>query len=152
MLPLAGDPKPVPFAPAAFNEQNGQFSWDGRWVAYQSNESGNNEIYAAPFPGPGGKRQISKAGGSFPRWRRDGKEIFYIGGDQRLTAAEVAVKGDALEVGVVRSLFGPIYTSATFYLYDISADGQRILMAVPPAQGSSEPLTLVQNWVSGLKK
>ncbi len=151
-LPLAGDPKPVPFVRTAFNEQNGHFSPDGRWVAYQSNDSGNNEIYAAPFPGPGGKRQISTGGGTFPRWRRDGKEIFYIGSDQRLTAAEVAIKGDTLEVQAVRPLFGPVYTAGASYVYDVSADGQRILMAVPPAQGSSEPVTLVQNWASGLKK
>jgi len=151
VLPLAGDRKPVPFLRTAFNEQFGQFSPDGRWVAYQSNESGNNEIYAAPFPGPGGKRQISAGGGSFARWRRDGREIFYMGPDQRLMAAEVSLKGDTLEVGAARPLFGPVSVSGS-YLYDVSADGQRILAAVPPTQNASEPLTLVQNWTAGLKK
>ncbi|MGD1095748.1 MAG: hypothetical protein ABSB35_27610 [Bryobacteraceae bacterium] len=108
ILPVTGDRKPVPFVRTAFNEQNGQFSPDGRWVAYHSNESGNNEVYVVPFPGPGGKRQISAGGGSFPRWRQDGKEIFYIGADQRLTAAEVAVKSNLLEAGAVRPLFGPV--------------------------------------------
>jgi len=151
-LPLTGDQKPVPFLRTAFNEMFGQFSPDGHWAAYQSAESGNNEIYAAPFPGPGGKRQISAGGGIYPRWRRDGKEIFYIGADQRLMAAEVSLKGDTLEVGAVRPLFGPIYTAIAGYLYDVSADGQRILAAVPSTQSTSEPLTLVQNWVEGLKK
>jgi hypothetical protein len=152
ILPLTGDPKPVPFIRTPFNKQHGQFSPDGRWVAYQSNESGINEIYAVPFSCPDCKRLISVGGGSFPRWRRDGKEIFYLSGDQRLTAAEVALKGDTLEVQAVRTLFGPVNVAAGFYRYDISADGQRILMAVPPAEGSSEPVTLVQNWASGLKK
>jgi serine/threonine protein kinase len=151
-LPLAGDPKPVPFLRTAFNEQNGQFSPDGRWVAYQSNESGRDEVYAAPFPGPGGKRQISSGGGSFPRWRKDGKEMFYVAADLRLTAADVSTKADTLEVGAARPLFGTVYTAGGFYTYDISADGQRILMAVPPAHGAGEPLTLVQNWAAELKK
>jgi serine/threonine protein kinase/Tol biopolymer transport system component len=151
-LPLTGDPKPVPFLRTAFNEDNGQFSPDGRWVAYQSNESGRDEIYAAPFPGPGGKRQISSGGGRFPRWRRDGKEIFYVGAEQRLTAAEVIVKGDRLEVAAMRPLFGSVYVAGGFYTYDISADGQSILMAIPTAESASEPLTLVQNWTAGLEK
>ena len=149
-LPMTGEPKPFPFLRTAFNEFNGRFSPDGRWVVYQSIESQRNEIYVAPFPGPGGKRQISTAGGSFPRWRQDGKEIFYVDRDQRLMAAEVTAKGGALEVGAVRPLFGPIQTS-TSYLYDISADGQRILAAVASRQ-TSEPVTLVQNWTAALRK
>jgi Tol biopolymer transport system component len=142
--------KPVPFVQTPFDELNGQFSPDGRWVAYQSNESQRNEIYIAPFPGPGGKRQVSVAGGATPRWRKDGKEIFYVAPDLRLMAAEVTAKGNTLEIGEVRPLFGPLSVGLGFH-YDVSADGQRFL-TVPPQQESAEPVTLVQNWVAGLRK
>jgi serine/threonine protein kinase len=153
VLPMIGAPKPVPFLRTAANEPLGQFSPDGRWVAYQSNESQRPEIYIAPFPGPGGKRQISTNLGVYPRWRSDGKEIFYVGpGDQRLMAAEVIARGDTLEVGQVRSLpIGPI-PIVRLYPYDVSADGQRILAFTAPLQKSGEPLTLVQNWAAGFKK
>src|SRR4029077_15422640 len=81
VLPLSADRKPVPFLQTKFNEGAGQFSPDGRWVAYQSDESGKYEVYVAPFPGPAGKWQISTAGGTNPRWRRDGTEIFYMAPD-----------------------------------------------------------------------
>jgi hypothetical protein len=108
------------------------------------------EIYVAPFPGPGGKREISTLGGSLPRWRADGKEIFYIALDQKLMAAEVTIKGGDIQTGEVRPLFGPLLTDNGFQ-YDVSADGQRIL-AVTPRQSASESLTIVQNWPAGLKK
>jgi len=74
ILPLSGDAKPKPFVQTEFNETYGSFSPDGRWVAYTSAESGRNEIYVVPFPGPGGKWQISQSGGQYPRWRRDSGE------------------------------------------------------------------------------
>ena len=116
-----------------------------------SDESHQNEIYVAPFPGPGGKRQISIHGGSYLRWRRDGKEIFYTGPDARLMAAEVNAKGNTIEVGQVRPLGIPVVTTAT-YRYDVAADGQRFLVAAVPEQNAAVPLTLVQNWAAGLKK
>jgi dipeptidyl aminopeptidase/acylaminoacyl peptidase len=148
-----GAPKPFPFSRTSFNEMNGQFSPDGRWVAYQSNESGRYEIYAAPFPGPGGKRQISIGGGVYPRWRHDGKEIFYVGADLRLMAAPVNVLVGALDLGAVRPLFGPMANYAVVgYPYDVSLDGQQILAVSAPEKKAGEPLTLVQNWTAGLKK
>ena len=81
-----------------FNEDIGSFSPDGRWVAYDSDESRRKEVYVVPSPaalsGAGGKRQISTTGGSYPRWRRDGREIFYIGPDNRLMVVEVNIAGD----------------------------------------------------------
>jgi Tol biopolymer transport system component len=139
--------KPYPWLANSFNEVPGRFSPDGRWVAYFSNESGRYEIYVAPFPGPGPKRQISSSGGSRPRWRADGKEIFYVGPDG-LMAAEVSVKAATIEVGAVRPL-GIRVSLGTGFLYDVSADGQRILAAV---QKSHAPLTLVENWTELLKK
>jgi Tol biopolymer transport system component len=145
-----GTAKPYLLLQSQSNEQNAQFSPDGHWIAYQSNETGRYEIYVAPFPDPGAKRQISTLGGSLPRWRADGKEIFYMAPDQKLMAAEVMIKGAEIQTGEVRPLFGPLLTDNGFQ-YDVSADGQRIL-AVTPRQSASEPLTIVQNWTAGLKK
>ena len=78
ILPLSGDRKPFPFARTEFSEGQAKFSPDGKWLAFASRESGEIEVYVAPFPGPGGKLQISTAGGYAPRWRRDGREIFYV--------------------------------------------------------------------------
>jgi Tol biopolymer transport system component len=138
------------------NEFDAQFSPDGRWIAYTSDESRRAEIYIAPFPppsGPGGKRQVSTTGGFLPRWRQDGKEIFYRGLDRRLMGAEVTTREGTLEVGQVRPLFGatPDMTE-TNPLYDVSADGQHFLLRIFPEQKSGDPLTLVQNWTAGLKK
>ena len=151
---ILGDPlgprgrsKAFPFAHSEFLEVDPQFSPDGKWIAYQSNESGRPEIYVAPFPGPGGKRQVSTAGGSRARWRPDGKELFYIGPNQRLMAAGIAAKGGSLEVGKIEALFGGLTGS-----YDVSTDGQRFLAVVPPEGKVQEPLTVVQNWMAGLKK
>ncbi|MGA2715641.1 MAG: protein kinase [Bryobacteraceae bacterium] len=155
VLPLEGERKPFPFVQTTFSEREAQFSPDGRWIAYASNESGRAEIYAAPFSGTsgaaGGKRQISTSGGQQPRWRRDGKEIFYVEPGGRLMAAEVSVKGASLDAGTVSPLFGPIRTGGGFQ-YDVSADGQRFLAIVQPEQNAGEPLTLVQNWTALLKK
>ena len=136
-----------------FAESFGRFSPDGRWVAYTSNESTRTEIYVAPFPGPGGKRQVSTAGGTLPRWRRDGTEIFYLTPDNKLMAAEVNGKGTSFEVGVVKPLFDARATTATArYSYDVSADGQRFLINTFPEQAASEPITVVVNWTAGLPK
>jgi serine/threonine protein kinase/Tol biopolymer transport system component len=150
--------KPFLVLQTPFNEFDAQFSPDGRWIAYTSDESRRAEIYVTPFPPPpsgsGGKRQISTAGGFLPRWRQDGKEIFYRGLDRRLMAAEVFPSGGTLEVGQVRPLFGatPYTTENINPLYDVSADGQHFLLRIFPEQKSGEPLTLVQNWTAGLRK
>jgi serine/threonine protein kinase len=139
--------KPYRLGPGMF----GQFSTDGKWVAYRSSGSGA-AIYAARFPGPGGKQQISRGGGNFPRWRSNGKEIFYIRAGGQLMAAEVAETGDTLEVGKVTRLFSAPVPTGNGYPYDVSADGQHFLMIVPPEQSNSESLKLVQNWTARLKK
>jgi len=143
--------KPFPFAPLPFSAGNGQFSPDGGWIAYASLESQRNEVYVARFPGAGGKRQISVAGGITPRWRRDGKEIFYMAPDGTINSAVVTTKGDALEVGEVQRLFGPVNIAGNSFRFDVAPDGQRFLI-VPPPQASTEGVTVVQNWTAGLKK
>jgi serine/threonine protein kinase len=152
VLPLSGDRKPVPFLQTQFNEGPGQFSPDGRWIAYMSNESGGYEVYVAPFPGPGGKWQISTGVGAWPRWRRDGTEIFYLGFDGKMMAAAVNGKGSSFEVGDVKPLFETRAALGFRYPYDVSADGQRFLINTASEQTVSAPITVVVNWTAGLKK
>jgi eukaryotic-like serine/threonine-protein kinase len=153
VLPMTSDAagKPSPFLRTSSGEGQAKFSRDGNWVAYASAESGRREIYVAPFPGPGGKRQISTAGGLHPRWRDDANELFYVDPGGALMAVEIAAKGGSIEVGAVRSLGIPTVTTRG-WTYDVTADGQRFLVAARPEQKSSEPLTLVSNWTMLLKK
>jgi len=155
VLPLTGTsgggkPEPKVFLQTPFNEGRGQFSPDGKWVLYQSDESNQSQIYAAPFPGPGGKRQISAKGGSNPRWRRDGKEVFYVTPQGELMAVDVSERNDTLDIGRSEKLFDGIVTSRGT-LYDITADGQKFLVA-DDGTSTSRPLTLLQNWTATLRK
>ncbi len=142
----AGKAEPHVFLRTPFNEGYSQFSPDGRWVAYSSDESGQNEVYVAPFPGPGAKLQISSGGAGLPRWRRDGKELFYLTADRQLMAAEVTISNGTLEVRRVQKLFGGVSRG-----YDVSADGQKFV-APDDSIASSPPLTLLQNWPAVLRK
>jgi Tol biopolymer transport system component/predicted Ser/Thr protein kinase len=153
VLPLSGDRKPFPFlsTDTRFIVVFGQFSPDGRWLVYNSTESGRSEIYVAPFPGPGGKWQVSPSGGSWPRWRHDGTEIFYLAPDNKLMAATVNGKVSSFEVGAIRPLF-QTRSYGLRYSYVVSADGQRFLINSAPEQKASAPITVVLNWTAGLKK
>ena len=151
VLPLSGDRKAVPFVNTQFVEGPGAFSPDGRWVAYVSNESGRFEVYVAPFPGPGGKRQVSTGGGIQPRWRRDGTEIFYLAPDNKLMAAAVNGRGASFEVGTVKPLF-ETRGAGLRYQYAVNPDGQRFLMNTASEQAASAPITVVVNWTAGLKR
>jgi Tol biopolymer transport system component len=144
--------KPHPFLRTEFDETNPRFSPDGHWMAYQSNESGKNEIYVIPFPGPGGKRQVSMGGGSSPLWRADGKELYYMAADNHLMAAEVNAGGGVFEVSATSTLFELMLGRRNAASYDVSADGQRFLVPMLPEGEVPEPLTIVQNWTAGLKK
>jgi Tol biopolymer transport system component len=154
VLPLTGTHKPFRLTKETFAvgrfEYAAQFSPNGRWVCYRSNESGRSEVYVVPFPGPGAEVRISPEGGTNPRWPHDGKEIFYQSGD-RLTAVEIKMSGRNFAVGRVTTLFGGIL-SLPGYSYDVSTDGQRFLVVNTPEQSATEPLTLVQNWPDTLRK
>jgi eukaryotic-like serine/threonine-protein kinase len=152
VLPLTGDRKSFPILQTEFTENRGQFSPDGRWVVYGSDESREREVYVTAFPGPGGKRRVSTAGGSYPRWRRDGKEIFYLAPDNKLMAVEVNLKGTELEIGTARVLFEVNAYTGAGYPYDVTTDGQRFLFMTTQEQRESTPITLVQNWAAGVKK
>ncbi|HEX5854746.1 MAG TPA: protein kinase [Thermoanaerobaculia bacterium] len=138
------DRKVTPFLHADSDELLGDISPDGRFVAYISNESGRMEVYVQPFPGPGGKWQVSTAGGTAAVWRRDGKELFYLAPDHKLMA--VAVKaGATFEMEAPQALFEARLKEDPDREFDVSADGQRFLL-VTPGDESTPPISLVQNW------
>jgi eukaryotic-like serine/threonine-protein kinase len=157
VLSLSQDRKPRALLDTPFNEVDGRFSPDGRWVAYRSNESGRNEIYVMPFTGEGGKWQVSTTGGDQPRWRRDGRELFYISGST-IVAAEVNGTGPAFQVGTLRRLFDvnrrttPYLGFGTGTVYDVTADGQRFLVNAAEEQaGLPPPITVITNWTTTLR-
>ena len=151
VLPLAEGSKPYPFIQAPLRQEYGRISPDGRWVAYRSTESGRDEIYVVPFPGPGDKVQLSTSGGSYPRWRRDGKEIFYINTDNKMMAASVDGSGSQFKVGVEAPLF-EVRLFRGDWPYDVTGDGQRFVVNTRIEQSTSLPLTVVVNWTAGLRK
>jgi Tol biopolymer transport system component len=149
-LPINPVQAPLPVARTEFLETQGQFSPDMKWVAFQSNEPGRLEIYAQPFPGPGTKIQISVNGGRQPRWRRDGKALFYIGADDVLK--EVSLHTGALgniEPSPPVSLFKTHLGSATdaeyIQQYAVSADGTRFLMNAVTREQTVSAITVVLN-------
>ncbi len=152
ILPLFGDRKAFPIMQSPFEESVAAFSPDGRWLAYESNESGRNEVYVTPFPGAGGKWQVSTAGGSAPRWRSDGLELYYLAADNKLMAAAIMPKGTTLEIGAVRSLFQARPVAGPGGGYDATGDGKRFLIDAEPEQAGGEPITLVLNWTADLHR
>jgi Tol biopolymer transport system component len=157
LLPLDGDRKPRLYLQTSFYENQGQFSPDGRWMAYSSDESGQFQVYVQPIPPNGAKWQISSAGGSQPRWRADGKELFYAASDRKLVA--VPVKSDSsFAAGVPVPLFEGIdlldLAVNRALNYRPAADGQRFLVSTTAGgdAAAATPLTVVTNWTAGLKK
>lgn len=146
ILPLFGDKKPYPFLSTPFNEMQGVFSPDGKWVAYQSNESGRNEIYVRPFPGPGGQWQISTLGGTSPRWRSDGRELYFLAPDNKLMAAAAAAQSGTFVPGTPEVLFQAHPASGVNKpQYDVSHDG-RFLINTELQDVVTEPIHLLLNW------
>ena len=153
-MPTTGDKKPIPLVtPQTPQARIVQFrlSPDGRWLAYSSTESGREEVYVTHFPGGAGRWQVSQAGGTFPAWRGDSKEIFYLGIDGSLHAASVNAKSEEFELSQESSLFQYTFTAPLGVPYDPTPDGQRFVSNALPA-GAPTPLVLVTNWVGDLKK
>jgi Tol biopolymer transport system component len=151
-LPIEGDRHPFPVVQTAFDERDAQFSPDGKWIAYQSNESGRFEIYVQPFPGPGGKTQVSIDGGAQPRWQRDGRELFYIALDGQLHSVQMrfASNNTIVQAGSPVRMFmthvGAVVQGGSSQAYVVSRDGQRFLMNTVAEVASSSPITLILNW------
>jgi len=135
--------------------RNGQFSPDGRWVAYSSNETGKFEIYVTSFPEARGKWLVSTGGGEQPRWRGDGRELFYLSSESKMLAASVTT-GARFDVGTPIALFQatprqPI-SSRDQFVYDVSRDGQRFLIITPVKPAETQPMSVVLNWAAKLNK
>jgi Tol biopolymer transport system component len=151
--PGSGEAKPFPVLDTEANEITGTLSPDGRWLAYASDVSGHYEVYVQSFPAGGGKRQVSNGGGIGPRWRRDGRELFYYAADGKLMAAPMR-SGEGFETGAQVSLFefraGTI--DNTFTPYAVTGDGQRFLINAVVETEPNAPLTVVVNWAAGAPK
>jgi serine/threonine protein kinase/Tol biopolymer transport system component len=165
VLPLSGNREPIAFLQTEFNETDGRFSPDGRWIAYVSDESGQNEVYIRSFQEPGAQtvprkgvlsglqRQVSSSGGDAPRWRGDGKEIYYFSADNKMMAADISIKDGAIVVGLVHPLFEvPSIVQLPVSDYDVTSDGKKFVINVPFERQNQTPLTLVVNWETKLKK
>ena len=154
VVPLDDTSKPVPFLQTNFDEQRAKFSPNGRWVAYVSNESGTNEVCVRPFPVTPGKWQVSTAGGEQPRWRRNGKELFYLSADNKLMSVEVNTDGPTFEHRTPTALFGTrvggIDTPGNYY--SVTTDGQRFILNNLVAEAAYTPITVVLNWTADLKR
>ena len=159
VLPMNGERKPWPFLKTRFEERHGQFSPDGRWVAYESDESGRNEIYIRPFEAPAppgaaasrtaGQWQVSTSGGVQPRWRPDGRELYFIGPNGEMMAAPIAATGTTLEPGAPVALFptriyGGGVENSLGRQYDVARDGRFLINTV--LDDTTSPITLIQNW------
>ncbi len=147
----AGKRTESPFLQSQFNELRAVFSPDGRWVAFESDDTQREEIYVTPFPGPGPRRQVSSEGGQFPRWRADGKELYFVSPEGHLMAAELGLSSGLATVKQIEllPLHVPIleHQDNLNFLYDVSPDGQRFLIATPLKPESNAALTLVYNWL-----
>ena len=166
VLPLAGDRKPRLVVQAQAPAYDGQLSPNGLWLAYTSEESGRKEVYVVPFEAGGalstgtglanaggsGKWQVSFSGGRTPRWRGDGKEIFYLSAVNQMMAAEVEEKGNGIVVPTAQALFKcvPVYSADSSAEYDVSPDGKKFL--INTLAGENGPLVLLVNWTANLKK
>ncbi len=151
-LPLFGEGKPFPIVQDGFDERAPTVSPDGKWLAYQSNESGRGEIYITAFPGGGAKWQVASNGGTTPKWRRDGKELFFLDPLDNMVAVDVNTSGNAVKLGAPHALFQVVGIQRDFGPYDVSADGKKFLINSGNLKEGMEPLTLVQNWPAELKK
>ena len=153
ILPMMGDRKPFPYLNSAHINSGGQVSPDGRWLAYGSNETGRMEVYVSSFPQAKGKWQVSFTGGQFPRWRKDGRELFYCRIDGALMVAEVTPGRDSFAVGSATQVTERRILQGSFDApYDVFPDGQRLIMPAVKSQSMHAPLTLITNWTAELKK
>jgi serine/threonine protein kinase/Tol biopolymer transport system component len=163
VMPMVGDRKPFPLVRTAFDDVHGQFSPDGRFVAYASNDTGGYEVYVRSVTDQGGKWQISNTGGIYPRWSRDGRELFFVARDNQMMAASIAVEsaGNALSPGVPVALFPTrIVTGGNTGIggfaskaeYAVTRGGRFLMNVTPEESRDLAPITIVQNWTGLLKK
>jgi Tol biopolymer transport system component/predicted Ser/Thr protein kinase len=149
----ATDAKPRRYLSTAANESWGRFSPEPspHWVAYQSDESGPFEVYIDAFPQPRGKKRISTAGGTYPLWGPEGRELFYVSPDSKVMVVDLKVTADSVKPSAPRELFPLPAVDMGYSAYDVTPDGQRFLVLATPEHGASQPLTVIVNWPALLK-
>jgi Tol biopolymer transport system component/tRNA A-37 threonylcarbamoyl transferase component Bud32 len=153
VLPMSGYRQSLPFLQTEFNEGQAQFSPDGKWIAYTSDESGAPEVYVQTFPASEGKWRVSSGSGSQPKWRRDSRELFYIAADRKLMAVDVKL-GATFDAGVPKALFDTRVLGLTEFRnhYAPTSDGQRFLINSTLEETSTTPISVVVNWTADLKR
>ncbi len=149
-IPMFGDKKPFPYLQTKFTETPGSFSPDGKWVVYFSNETGRMEVYIQSFPDPGKKYVVSTRGGVYPKWGKDGKELFYISANGYMTAVEIKLK-EKPEIGKAKELF-KVNSLAYPNMYAILNNGQSFLFNYWENNSKIKSLRVIANWKSLLKK
>jgi eukaryotic-like serine/threonine-protein kinase len=154
ILPLFGDRTPYAFLQTPFAEGQGRFSPNGRWVTYSSNETGTTQVYVRPFQALGGQRMVSTTGGAQPKWRADGKELFYLSADRKLMTVDANEGDNSITFGSPKPLFEvrAVVGAPGSLLYAPTREGQRFVVITPIEESSPSPLTVVMNWTAGLKK
>ena len=149
-LPLSGNANPIQVAHTPLAEDEPRFSWDGKWLAYNSNESGMAQVYVVSFPAINRKMQVSIAGGAQPRWRRDDKELYISGAGRRHDGCRVS---PALASAAPRALFNSgLDPDPARDQYAVSPDGERFLLQLPAQDSAVAPVTVVLNWTAALRK
>lgn len=149
ILQLDGDRKPRPFFHGPFNESQARLSPNGRWLAYVSDESGREEVYVVPFPGSGGRWPISTDGGSFPLWARNGRELFYRNGDRTMA---VMVTSDAtFGATKPKSLFEAKAHSDSYLSYDVTPEGEFLMIEPGESDTPSTQINVVLNWLQEVR-
>jgi Tol biopolymer transport system component len=151
IVPCDGDAKPETILKKNSPIDEPQISPDGRWLAYISQESGQWEVYVEPFRAEGERVRVSTEGGGQPRWRGDGRELFYVSPDGRLMAVDVRATAGHIEVGLPAALFSGVNASPFTDHYAVTADGQRFLVPVPVGEDAGPRIHVVTNWTSLLK-
>jgi len=152
VLPLVGERKPFPLVASPFLDSSPAVSPDGKWVAYSNDESRRREVYITSISGGGPKWQVSSAGGIAPKWRGDGKELYFLSYDATLNAVDVAASATSITLGTPHALFNHTLQGANFGPYDVSRDGKQFLLNGSVSLEGESPLTLVTNWTAELKK
>lgn len=150
------DRKPAIYRQTPFNEHHAHLSPDGRWMAYASDESGRWEVYVGAFPPVGGRWQISAAGGSEPRWRSDGKEVFYVSPDGTVIAVALQIERASIRPTAPRPMFkahfGQFGSDMYRPVYAPASDGRRFLVNVVVEETAASPVTMILNWPAAMKK
>jgi Tol biopolymer transport system component len=140
---------PRPYLRAPFDQGNARFSPDDRWVAYESNDSGQSEVYVQAFPEARDKFPVSTGGGQFPEWSADGRELYYVSNDRMLMSVAVNANGSVMEASRPRELF-PVPTTVAGAPYEAARDGRRFLTSL--AVKNSLPLNVIVNWPALVKR